>query len=194
MSRLASESLDRDLDRWERIALQSHLLYCQACRHFSRQIVHLRRAAAPGHDPDRDRAGPARYRHAGRRSRPDQAGTPGKLTGSDLARDSATKDVRNRGLDRLTNAVLSKPRFVGVTRSSPGRTRRSTATKPSPLFFPGSVIAGGVEFRSFVFPGSGTCQGAPLTMVDNATMAWSVRRWPGDPSAVCCNSPAHCFS
>ena len=42
MSRLASESLDRDLGRLERVALRSHLLYCTACRRFQRQIQFLR--------------------------------------------------------------------------------------------------------------------------------------------------------
>ena len=42
MSRLASESLDRDLGRMERVALRSHLLYCAACRRFQRQIKLLR--------------------------------------------------------------------------------------------------------------------------------------------------------
>jgi predicted anti-sigma-YlaC factor YlaD len=38
MSRLASESLDRDLGRLERVALRSHILYCAACRRYLRQI------------------------------------------------------------------------------------------------------------------------------------------------------------
>jgi predicted anti-sigma-YlaC factor YlaD len=42
MSRLASESLDRELGRTERIALRSHLLYCVACRRYARQIRLLR--------------------------------------------------------------------------------------------------------------------------------------------------------
>jgi hypothetical protein len=42
MSRLASESLDRDLGRLEWVALRSHLLYCAACRRFQRQIKLLR--------------------------------------------------------------------------------------------------------------------------------------------------------
>jgi hypothetical protein len=42
MSRLASESLDRDLGRMEWVALRSHLLYCAACRRFQRQIKLLR--------------------------------------------------------------------------------------------------------------------------------------------------------
>ena len=44
MTRLASESLDRDLGRLERIALRSHLLYCTACRRYLRQIALIRRA------------------------------------------------------------------------------------------------------------------------------------------------------
>ena len=42
MSRLASESLDRDLGRMEWVALRSHLLYCAACRRFQRQVKLLR--------------------------------------------------------------------------------------------------------------------------------------------------------
>ena len=42
MARLASESLDRDLPRWERLALKSHLLYCVACRRYVRQLKLLR--------------------------------------------------------------------------------------------------------------------------------------------------------
>jgi hypothetical protein len=44
MTRLASESLDRDLGRAERLALRSHLLYCAACRRYARQIVFLHAA------------------------------------------------------------------------------------------------------------------------------------------------------
>ena len=44
MTRLASESLDRDLGRLERFALRSHLLYCSACRRYLRQIAFLREA------------------------------------------------------------------------------------------------------------------------------------------------------
>jgi hypothetical protein len=42
ISRLASESLDRDLGLMERIALRSHVLYCKACRRYRRQLEHLR--------------------------------------------------------------------------------------------------------------------------------------------------------
>jgi predicted anti-sigma-YlaC factor YlaD len=44
MTRLASESLDRDLSRLERVALRSHLLYCSACRRYVRQVTLLREA------------------------------------------------------------------------------------------------------------------------------------------------------
>jgi hypothetical protein len=44
ITRLASESLDRDLSRLERFALRSHLLYCFACRRYSRQITLLKDA------------------------------------------------------------------------------------------------------------------------------------------------------
>jgi predicted anti-sigma-YlaC factor YlaD len=42
MSRLSSESLDRELGRLERFALRSHLLYCTACRRYRRQLELLR--------------------------------------------------------------------------------------------------------------------------------------------------------
>jgi hypothetical protein len=42
MSRLASESLDRDLGRLGRFALRSHLLCCTSCRRFERQVRILR--------------------------------------------------------------------------------------------------------------------------------------------------------
>jgi len=44
MSRLVSESLDRDLNRLERVALRSHLLYCAACRRYLRQLKLVRSA------------------------------------------------------------------------------------------------------------------------------------------------------
>jgi hypothetical protein len=58
IARLASESLDRELGTWERIALKSHILYCMACRRYRRQVEHLRlamrrlssRIGAGGHD------------------------------------------------------------------------------------------------------------------------------------------------
>jgi predicted anti-sigma-YlaC factor YlaD len=45
VSRLASESLDRELTRIERISLRSHLIYCSACRRYFRQIELLTIAA-----------------------------------------------------------------------------------------------------------------------------------------------------
>ncbi len=45
MTHLASQSLDRDLDRLERLALRSHLLYCSACRRFLKQALLVRTAA-----------------------------------------------------------------------------------------------------------------------------------------------------
>jgi hypothetical protein len=44
MTRLASESLDRDLTSLERFALRSHMFYCFACRRYFRQISLLRLA------------------------------------------------------------------------------------------------------------------------------------------------------
>lgn len=44
MVHLASESLDRDLTRWERLALKSHLFYCRACRRYVLQLRLLRMA------------------------------------------------------------------------------------------------------------------------------------------------------
>jgi len=44
ISLLASESLDRDLDILERVALRSHLLYCRACRRFLQHIEFIRQA------------------------------------------------------------------------------------------------------------------------------------------------------
>ena len=38
MTRLASESLDRDLGRVERVALRTHLLICAPCRRYFKQI------------------------------------------------------------------------------------------------------------------------------------------------------------
>jgi hypothetical protein len=42
MSRLASESLDRELGLMERLALRSHLLYCTACRRYRQQLERMR--------------------------------------------------------------------------------------------------------------------------------------------------------
>ena len=46
MTHLASESLDRDLDRLERVILRAHLLYCSGCRRFLKQIALVRLAAS----------------------------------------------------------------------------------------------------------------------------------------------------
>ena len=43
-TRLSSESLDRELDAFERLALKSHLLLCVYCRRFRTQLNLLRRA------------------------------------------------------------------------------------------------------------------------------------------------------
>jgi hypothetical protein len=44
MAHLASESLDRDLGRLERVALRSHVLYCAACRRYLGQLKLIRAA------------------------------------------------------------------------------------------------------------------------------------------------------
>ncbi len=44
MSRLASESLDRELTRSERAALRMHTFYCSACRRYLRQLKLISRA------------------------------------------------------------------------------------------------------------------------------------------------------
>ena len=46
MTHLASESLDRDLDRLERVILRAHLIYCSGCRRFLKQIALVRLAAS----------------------------------------------------------------------------------------------------------------------------------------------------
>jgi hypothetical protein len=43
MTRLASQSLDGDLGRLERLAFKTHILYCRACRRYLRQLLLLRR-------------------------------------------------------------------------------------------------------------------------------------------------------
>jgi predicted anti-sigma-YlaC factor YlaD len=42
MTRLASESLDCDLTRLERVSLSLHLAYCAACRRYIRQLARIR--------------------------------------------------------------------------------------------------------------------------------------------------------
>jgi predicted anti-sigma-YlaC factor YlaD len=44
VTRLASESLDRDLAPLESLTVRAHLLYCRACRRYVRQIRLLRAA------------------------------------------------------------------------------------------------------------------------------------------------------
>lgn len=44
MAQLASESLDRELSRLERLALRLHLLYCSACRRYLRQLTRIQNA------------------------------------------------------------------------------------------------------------------------------------------------------
>jgi hypothetical protein len=41
---LVSQSIDRELSRGERLAVQLHLLYCSACRRYRRQILLIREA------------------------------------------------------------------------------------------------------------------------------------------------------
>ena len=45
-SQLASDSLDRDLRRGERLALRIHQLVCPPCRHLVAQFQAIRRAVA----------------------------------------------------------------------------------------------------------------------------------------------------
>jgi hypothetical protein len=42
MTRVASESLDRDLSLLESVVLSSHLIYCTACRRYLRQLRFMR--------------------------------------------------------------------------------------------------------------------------------------------------------
>jgi hypothetical protein len=43
-SRLISQNADRGLPLWRRLELRLHLLVCDACTNFSKQVQHLRRA------------------------------------------------------------------------------------------------------------------------------------------------------
>jgi hypothetical protein len=45
-SRLVSQGLDRRLGFAERLALRLHLLICDGCTNFSRQVAFLRKAIA----------------------------------------------------------------------------------------------------------------------------------------------------
>ena len=44
VTRLVSQGLDRRLGLWDRLRLRVHLLICDACTAFSRQMEFLRRA------------------------------------------------------------------------------------------------------------------------------------------------------
>ena len=46
VSRLVSQGLDRRLGFGERIAVRVHLLICEGCSNFTRQVKFLRRAVA----------------------------------------------------------------------------------------------------------------------------------------------------
>jgi hypothetical protein len=43
-TRLVSQGLDRRLGLFERVALRLHLLICEGCANFSRQLAFVRRA------------------------------------------------------------------------------------------------------------------------------------------------------
>lgn len=45
-SRLLSQAMDQDLPLWDRARLRLHLMACDACANFSRQLELLRRAVA----------------------------------------------------------------------------------------------------------------------------------------------------
>ena len=45
-SRLLSQAMDRNLPLWDRVRLRLHLVACDACANFSRQLRFLRRAVA----------------------------------------------------------------------------------------------------------------------------------------------------
>jgi hypothetical protein len=51
-SRLLSDRQDRELDRVERLALRIHLLICNACTNFDKQLGFLRRASRSWPGPD----------------------------------------------------------------------------------------------------------------------------------------------
>jgi len=44
VARLVSESLDRDLSRFERMKLKMHHFMCKACRNYKEQILFLHKA------------------------------------------------------------------------------------------------------------------------------------------------------
>ena len=43
-ARLITQGLDRDLTRWERVALRIHLFFCHACTNFRSHMAFLRSA------------------------------------------------------------------------------------------------------------------------------------------------------
>ena len=45
-SRLLSQAMDRELPLWDRTRLRLHLVLCDACNNFDRQVRFLRRAVA----------------------------------------------------------------------------------------------------------------------------------------------------
>ena len=45
-SRLLSQAMDRELPLWDRARLRLHLMLCDACNNFNRQVRFLRRAVA----------------------------------------------------------------------------------------------------------------------------------------------------
>ena len=45
-SRLLSQAMDRELPLWDRTRLRLHLMQCDACNNFERQVRFLRRAVA----------------------------------------------------------------------------------------------------------------------------------------------------
>jgi hypothetical protein len=45
-TRLVSQGLDRRLGFGQRVALRVHLLVCDGCSHFSKQVAFLRKAMA----------------------------------------------------------------------------------------------------------------------------------------------------
>ena len=42
---LISESLDRPLNWYEKLAVRTHILYCKSCLRFRRQMAFMRKAA-----------------------------------------------------------------------------------------------------------------------------------------------------
>ena len=44
VSKLVSESLDRNLPFWQRVQLRMHLSLCKLCKRFERDLLHIRDA------------------------------------------------------------------------------------------------------------------------------------------------------